>query len=57
MPRSYITRDGFGVTEAALDYLAPLIAGEDYPNYKNGVPQYVRLKNVLAKKKLSPFKV
>jgi 6-phosphofructokinase 1 len=57
MPRSYITRDGFGITAAARKYLAPLIAGEDYPAYRNGLPQYVRLKNVLAPKKLPAFEV
>lgn len=57
MPRSYITRDGFGITDAARTYLAPLIAGEDYPPYRNGLPQYVRLKNVLVPKKLPTFRI
>ncbi|MGL6161335.1 6-phosphofructokinase [Microbulbifer sp.] len=52
MPRDYISEDGFGVTQAARDYLLPLIQGEDYPPYKNGVPQYARLKKVLVEKKL-----
>ena len=52
MPRNFITRDGFGITDIARDYLLPLIAGEDYPSYKNGLPQYTRLKNVLVPKKL-----
>ncbi len=45
MPRNFITRDGFNITEAARDYLAPLIEGEAYPEYRNGMPRYVRLKN------------
>jgi 6-phosphofructokinase len=52
MPRHYITRDGFGITEAARDYMEPLIAGEDYPPYRNGLPQYARLKKVLVPRKL-----
>ncbi len=52
MPKNFISRDGFGVTAAAKRYLAPLIAGEDYPSFKNGLPQYVRLKNRLVAKKL-----
>lgn len=52
MPRHYITEDGFGITEACRRYLAPLISGEDYPPYKNGLPIYVRLKNVAVAKKL-----
>ncbi|NND38883.1 MAG: 6-phosphofructokinase [Pseudomonadales bacterium] len=57
MPRSYISRNGFGITEAARAYLAPLIAGEDYPPYKNGLPDYVTLKKQLVSKKLKRFKV
>lgn len=53
MPREYITEDGFGITEACRRYLRPLISGEDYPPYKNGLPQYVELKNVAVPKKLS----
>ena len=52
MPKNYITKDGFGITAAGKRYLAPLIAGEDYPAYKNGLPQYVTLKNQLIAKKL-----
>jgi 6-phosphofructokinase 1 len=57
MPRSYISADGFGVTGRGINYLAPLIQGEDYPPYKDGIPQYARLKNQLVKKKLKAFKV
>jgi len=57
MPRDFITRDGFGITEKCRTYLAPLIQGEDYPPYRNGLPQYVRLKNVGVKKKLGAFKI
>lgn len=52
LPKSYITRDGFGITAAARRYLAPLIRGEDYPPYKDGLPVYVRLKNVAVPKRL-----
>jgi 6-phosphofructokinase 1 len=58
MPRDYITEDGFGITPAGRRYLAPLIQGEDYPPYKDGVPQYARLKNPAVRKKLKDeFKV
>jgi 6-phosphofructokinase 1 len=52
MPRDFITKDGFGITEKCRRYLQPLIAGEDYPPYKNGLPVYVTLKNVAVPKKL-----
>jgi 6-phosphofructokinase 1 len=52
MPRSFITKDGFGITQTARDYLQPLISGEDHPPYKNGLPDYVQLKNVMVPKKL-----
>lgn len=53
LPRDYITEDGMGITEACRRYLRPLIGGEDYPPYKNGLPHYVQLKNVAVPKKLS----
>ena len=52
MPKNFISKDGFGVTAAAKRYLAPLIAGEDFPPFKDGLPQYVRLKNQVVAKKL-----
>ena len=57
MPKKYITKDGYGITAAGRRYLAPLIQGEDYPSYKNGMPKYVRLKNLLVAKKLPNFKI
>jgi 6-phosphofructokinase 1 len=57
MPRNFITADGFGITEKCRTYLAPLIKGEDYPPFKDGLPQYVQLKNVAVTKKLKEFKV
>jgi 6-phosphofructokinase 1 len=52
MPRGYITRDGFGITDDARKYLAPLITGESHPEYHNGLPRYVKLKNVAVPRKL-----
>jgi ATP-dependent phosphofructokinase / diphosphate-dependent phosphofructokinase len=58
MPRNFITADGFHITEKCRTYLAPLIAGEDYPPFKNGMPDYVVLKNVAVAKKLkTEFKI
>ena len=53
MPRDYITPDGYGITPACRRYLSPLIAGEDYPPYRNGLPDYVRLNNMPLAKKLA----
>lgn len=55
MPRDYITEDGFGITPACRHYLSPLIQGEDYPPYVNGLPQYVKLQNKPVPKKLAPI--
>jgi len=58
LPLEFISADGFGITEAARRYLAPLIVGEAFPPFKNGLPDYVRLQNVAAPKKLTrPFAV
>ncbi len=52
LPGEYIADDGFGVTEACLRYLRPLIEGEAYPPYKNGLPDYVTIKAAGVAKKL-----
>ncbi len=58
MPRDFISADGFGLTEKCRTYLLPLIQGEDYPPFKNGLPNYVKLKNIAVAKKLSTkFKI
>ena len=53
MPADYISADGFGITEACRRYLSPLIRGEDYPPYRDGLPDYVRLKNAPVARKLT----
>jgi 6-phosphofructokinase 1 len=58
LPPSYITKDGYGITAAARRYLGPLIRGEDPPKYgKDGIPDYVRLKNPAVKKKLPKYSI
>jgi 6-phosphofructokinase 1 len=57
MPRDFITADGFHITEACRRYLSPLIQGEDYPPYSNGLPSYVQLRNAPVAKKLAAFEL
>ena len=58
MPRDFITDDGFHITAKCRQYLSPLIAGEDYPRYRGGLPEYVKLKNAAVRKKLATaFKI
>ncbi len=52
LPAGFIRRDGYGITEKARRYLAPLIAGEAYPPYQRGLPKYVTLKQELVPRKL-----
>ncbi|MDB2691489.1 6-phosphofructokinase [Luminiphilus sp.] len=52
MPKSFFTEDGFGITDEARRYFAPLIIGEAYPPYRNGLPDYVTLENHLLAQKL-----
>ncbi|QSP96212.1 6-phosphofructokinase [Marinobacter salinisoli] len=52
MPIHYITDDGFGITQDCREYLAPLIAGESFPPFDNGLPRVAKLKNQLVDKKL-----
>ncbi|HET7269031.1 MAG TPA: 6-phosphofructokinase [Oleiagrimonas sp.] len=56
MPKSFISRDGFGITAAARRYLEPLIRGEAAPPIgRDGLPKYVELKNQAVAKKLEPW--
>jgi 6-phosphofructokinase 1 len=58
LPREFISADGFDITGAARRYLSPLIRGEDFPPFEDGLPRYVRLKNVAVPKKLATeFKI
>ncbi len=58
LPPDYISADGFGITAKARAYLAPLMRGETFPPFKDGLPRYVRLKNVAVPRKLATeFKV
>jgi ATP-dependent phosphofructokinase / diphosphate-dependent phosphofructokinase len=52
LPREYITEDGFGITPACRRYLEPLVAGEAYPPYRDGLPHYVRIKGAPVRKRL-----
>ena len=53
VPRRYISKDGFSITAAGRRYLEPLIRGEDYPPYINGLPNYVTLRNVPVSKRMN----
>ena len=58
LPPEYITEDGFGITDACRRYLEPLIGGEAYPPYKDGLPEYVRIKGVPVRRRVkTEFKV
>ncbi|MEQ4574157.1 MAG: 6-phosphofructokinase [Gammaproteobacteria bacterium] len=56
MPANFLSKDGFGITERARRYLAPLIKGEaPLPYGSDGLPKYVALKNVAVAKKLQAW--
>ena len=55
LPKAFIRSDGFGITAAARRYLQPLIRGEDWPPYLNGLPAFAELANRPVAKKLPPF--
>ena len=57
VPRSFRTKDEYGITARARKYLQPLIQGEAYPSYRQGMPQYARTKNQLVAKKLPRYEV
>src|SRR5687767_323123 len=53
VPRGFITADGFGITAAARRYLEPLIEGEPYPPYRNGIPQYATIRGARVRRRLT----
>jgi 6-phosphofructokinase len=56
LPRNFISPDGFGITGRCRRYLLPLIGGEGYPPYHNGLPRYATLKGAKVRKRLhTPF--
>ncbi len=55
LPRDFINPEGFGITDQCREYLLPLIQGEDYPPYHNGLPQYIHLEKHMVNKKLPEF--
>ncbi|VTU40926.1 Pyrophosphate--fructose 6-phosphate 1-phosphotransferase [Variovorax sp. PBS-H4] len=57
MPRDYISADGYGISEKGRAYLLPLIQGEDYPAYRDGLPVYVTMQNQCVAKKLPAFEI
>ncbi len=57
MPNNYISADGFSITDSCREYLLPLIEGENYPPYNDGLPNYVVLKKSKVAQKLPPFEV
>ena len=57
LPKSFISKDGFDVNSKAIEYLSPLIKGEAYPRFKNGIPRIKKLKLIQVKKKLPNWKV
>ena len=57
MPKNYISTDGFSITDSCREYLLPLIGGENYPPYNDGLPNYVVLKKSKVVQKLPPFEV
>ena len=57
MPKNFISKDGFGITTACKNYLSPLIQGEAWAPFEQGVIQTAHLKNKLVRKKLKTFRI
>ncbi|WP_281645084.1 6-phosphofructokinase [Parendozoicomonas sp. Alg238-R29] len=57
IPDHFIAADGLHITEECREYLKPLIQGEDFPPFKNGVPVFVKLKKEFVETKLEKFDI
>lgn len=56
VPENFLTEDGMDITEAALDYLRPLIQGEHSAPFKNGLPNIPPIEFATVEKQLPSFK-
>lgn len=43
IPREWINEEGNYVTDEFIKYVSPLVKGENYPEYKDGIPVYLSL--------------
>ena len=55
IPKSFITKDGFNINSKAINYLRPLIIGEVFPEFEEGIPKLSNLKLLLVPKKLKKW--
>ena len=55
LPKSYISKNGFGITSKCKNYIKNLVQGENYPPYLDGMPDYAKLKHPLTNQKLKKF--
>jgi len=55
LPAEFIAADGFGVTEAFRRWCRPLISGEDWPPFRDGLPDYLHLRLPLLPARLPPY--
>jgi hypothetical protein len=55
LPSAFIRSDGFHITPECHNYLTPLIQGESYPTYQQGLPHYWTDSFPIVSKKLPDF--
>jgi 6-phosphofructokinase len=53
LPLDFISEDGLHITQKCRDYLLPLIQGEAYPKFHQGLPAFAKLKMQQVEKKLT----
>ena len=52
VPATFIREDRYGITAAARRYMLPLIQGEDLPPFRDGLPEFARLRLQLVARQL-----
>ncbi|MGL4409409.1 MAG: 6-phosphofructokinase [Zoogloea sp.] len=55
LPPAFIAPDGYGVSEAFRRWCRPLLAGEDRPSFRDGLPVYFRLDLPVLVPHLAPW--
>lgn len=57
VPPIFIRGDGLHVTDAARNYLRPLVEGEIFPRYCGGMPEYPRFSLTDVKRRLDGYRI
>jgi len=57
LPAEWINENGISMNHQFLKYALPLIQGESYPPFENGVPSFVKIRGRRVERSLEPYEI